>query len=158
MTWSLRLTNGDLSVRSAQLAVVTGEEKLVQDFRAHLLERMGTDDLHPGYGSLIDGGVRPDGQVVPSLIGTSNPKLAASTIQSEVRRIGADYQSRQIERVRRERLTYNKVTLTAGEILVGIPSIQVTQQQDALFVVVTLATGSGANIDLTVPVSSDTLI
>lgn len=158
MTWSLRISNGDFAVKGAQLSTVSGTQKLVQDLRCAILEKMGTDNLHPGFGSLIDGGVRPDGSQVPSIIGVSNFALATAAIEADIRRIANAYQKAQAERIKTERLVYNKVTLTASEILAGISSIQTVQDQDALYVRLTLLVGNGTEVDLTVPVANEPLV
>jgi hypothetical protein len=157
MSWSLQITNGDFAVRGSQLSVVTGAQKLVQDLRVTLLEKMGTDDLHLGFGSLIDGGTLPSGTVIPSIIGTSDPNLAAAAIRSDVKRICEDYQKRQVARVKDEKLKYNKSTLTPDEILVGVSNIAITQTTDSLFVTISLKTGAGTQTSLSVPVTNEPL-
>jgi hypothetical protein len=67
-------------------------------------------------------------------------------------------QARQLERLQRERFVYNKVTLTASEILVGVANIQFTQVATALYVRITLSTGSGSTVDLDVPMPTDDLV
>lgn len=153
MTWSFRLQNGDLSTAGAQIAKTTGSEKLVQDFRCALLEQMGHDTLNPSWGSLIDGG-QVNGREVASLIGADESSLVATAIDVEIRRIAGVLQQRQIDRIKSERLTYNNVTLTASEILLGVQSIAYQQDQDVLSVGVTLQTGDNQSIDVVIPLTS----
>jgi hypothetical protein len=69
MSWSLRIQNGDLMLDGTNLGRATGSAKLIQDLRCAILEKMGTDDLHPEYGSLLDGGRDESGDVQPGYIG-----------------------------------------------------------------------------------------
>jgi hypothetical protein len=107
MTWSLQIRNGDLTLAAAHYGTVTGEQKLVQDFRAYLLERMGTDDMHPDYGSLLDGGRLPSGRSVQGIIGETDPDIAELTISTEIKRIANEYQARQLERAKEDRQIYD---------------------------------------------------
>src|SRR6476661_2816084 len=100
MSWSLALRNGDLAISGRSLGQTTGPSKLVQDLRCALLEPRGFDDLHPTFGSLIDGGQDEFGNQVAPLIGSTNWELAVLRIESEIRRIAADHQRRQLERAK----------------------------------------------------------
>lgn len=152
MSWSLRLHNGDLALSGSSLATVTNEEKLVQDLRCALLEKMGTDSLHPTYGSTIDGGTLPDGNEAPGVIGLS-PQAAAMTVQSEIQRVVQTYQAQQLARAKNDRLTYNRVSLTPNEVLLSVPSITIEQKQNALNITVTLQTASGQNVAVALSVT-----
>lgn len=158
MSWSFAIRNGDLDVSNAQIGTARGAQKLVQDFRCALLESLGNDDMQPSWGSILDGGVAPDGTVVPGVVGTSDPELARLVIEGEVRRIATYIQQRQLQRIKQDRLTYSKATLTASEILVGVTGIRVVQTADELAVLVTLQTGANDLIDVAVPITEDTLV
>lgn len=151
MTWSLEVRNGDLTVGGAQLGTVTAEDKLVQDLRHFLLERMGTDNLHPSYGSLLDGGVTPDGRTHDGVIGSALFNEAALFVESEIRRICNAYQARQIERAKQDRMRYNKTTFTAGELLISVDDVALTQKETTLQVRIVLTTGTSRRIALDVP-------
>lgn len=153
MTWSLEVRNGDLTVGGAQLGTVTAENKLVQDLRHYLLERMGTDNLHPAYGSLLDGGVTPDGKTHDGVIGSSFFQEASLFVESEIRRICNAYQSRQIERAKEDRMRYNKTTFTAGELLISVDRIDLTQSETTLQARIVLTTGTNQRVALTVPLN-----
>lgn len=151
MSWSLQLHNGDFTLTSARLGTVTDENKLTQDLRCALLERMGTDEMHLDFGSLIDGGRLPDGTVVPSVVGMSVAQ-AASTIQSEVQRVARGYQSQQLNRAKDDRTTYNRVTLSSAEVLLGVSGMHITQHGDVLQVLLTLQTARGEDINIALPI------
>lgn len=157
MTWSLKLRHGDFTVSNAEFGTVINEDKLVQDLTCHLLEAMGTDDLHPGYGSLIDGGTRPDGIEVPSVIGESDVELVALEIESEIRRVAREHRAKQLNRAKEDRFVYNKVTLTPGEVLLAISNIDFVQIEDVLHVKVSLETATGQNLDILLPLPEEIL-
>lgn len=148
MSWSLAVQNGDLSISGSQLATVSKDRKLIQDLRHHILEQMGFDKLHPGYGSLLDGGIDRDGVQHESLIAHESLQLGAILIESEIRRILADYQAQQLARARSDRYRYNKTTFTANEVLATIRNIDLQQVEDTLHVLVYLTTLGEQEIEL----------
>lgn len=157
MSWSLQLRAGDLVIGGARMGTVTDQSKLVQDLRCAILERMGTDEDHPWFGSLIDGG-RLNGVEQESLIATTDWDTAALAVEGEIRRIVDQYQKAQIVRTEQDRAIYGKPTLTSGELLMGVSNIQFFQAQDNLLCRVTLITGSDRNIQLNVPLGTNGLI
>lgn len=158
MSWSLQLRNGDLALSGVSLAQTTGAQKLVQDLRCALLEERGHDDAHPSFGSLIDGGIDEYGRYVTSLIGTNDWGRIRSDVQSEIRRITADHQTKQINRSTLDRRVYGESTLTAGELLISVASIDMTQAQDRLMVRVTLNTGRGTVETIDIPIANAPVI
>lgn len=158
MSWSLKLRDGDFDVQNAQLGTARGRQKLVQDFRCALLETLGNDDLHPEWGSTLDGGIGPSGEYIEGVVGVAGIDAALTSIESEIRRIGALLQQRQLQRLRQERLTYNKVTLTPSEILIGISNVRTLSVADTVYITVTLQTGSDELIDVSVPVTDESLV
>jgi hypothetical protein len=158
MSWSLALRNGDLALGGTHLATTTSVPKLVQDLRCALLEPMGTDDLHPSFGSVIDGGRRPDGTEVPSLIGSTRWGRAAVEIRAEIMRIADEHRSRQLARAREDQLVYGKPTLEPGEVLISVRGIDMMQVQDTLMIRVTLEVGNGTTREINIPFSSTPVI
>lgn len=158
MSWSLKLTHGDFDVSNASLGTVTGQAKLVQDFRCYILERMGTDDLHPEFGSLIDGGTKPDGTEAESVIGTTDFRQAFLVIENEIRRIAKDYQEKQLARARSDKFNYNKTTFSAGEILLGIASIDAVQNADTMNINVVLKSANNADAVLSIPIPNTLIV
>jgi hypothetical protein len=150
MSWSLQTRGGDLVISGARLGQSFGGQKLVQDLRAALLEHRGNDDMHPSFGSLIDGGIDDSGNEVASLIGTVDWDFAALRIDSEIRRITSDHQRQQAQRARNDRTTYGESTLTNDELLVEVQNVDMTRSLDKLLVQITVSTGTNqtATIDL----------
>lgn len=151
MTWSLQVQNGDLTLGGAKLGVVTGQQKLVQDLSHWFLEKMGTDSLHPGYGSLLDGGTKPNGQVVDSPIGEDDIDFLVTQVEDDIRRIVGEYQQRQLQRAKDDRLRYNKTTLTPGEIIVSLDDVKMELLEDKLRVTLFVTTAEGRSATLDVP-------
>lgn len=143
MSWSLKISNGDLSINAGQLDTVTRDAKLVQDFRSFLLTELRSDPLYTWYGSSIDGSPG-----VPSPIATTDFSYAKVLIESEIRKTASIYQRLQLERAKSDRLRYNKSTLTAGEILAAVTNVQFSQQEDALNVTIFISTAT----DITLPI------
>jgi hypothetical protein len=156
MSWSLKLRNGDLVTDGAKLDQVTGASKLVQDLRCAILEKRGTDDLHRDFGSLIDGGYDDKGNWVDSTIGEIDIDFAVLQIESDLRRIMALHQQRQVARSKRDRQTYGQSTLDNDELLYSVEGIGFTQAQDKLMVNVLIQTGTGQQFNIAVPLQSNT--
>lgn len=148
MSWSLKIQNGDLALGSASYGTVTGSHKLVQDLRCYLLEHIGTDPLHPDYGSMLDGGRLPDGTEVPGYIGMQNDNFTMTEINAEIRRIVNQYQALQLDRARSDRNIYGKATFTKGEVLLGVSAIEFENNMDSLNITIGLITGDDTNPDL----------
>lgn len=153
MSWSLQLRGGDLVLDGTRLGSVTGSNKLIQDLRCTILERMGTDDSHPWFGSLIDGGIQ-NGQEVPTLIASSNWSYVMLQIEAEIRRIADLHQKSQIQRLERDKSTYGKPTLTSSELLMGIGDIQFYQAQDNMLIQIVLIVGNERNETINIPLST----
>lgn len=154
MTWSLRIAHGDLAISGTNLDTVTAEQKLIQDMRCWILERIGTDTMHPTYGAALDGG-RRNGREVPSLIGRIDSNMVALEAESEIRRIVLAYQQQQLTRAQRDRAVYGRATLTRGEVVTGIKSIQISQVTDGLFIRLTVQTAGRGPIVIDIPLTSD---
>lgn len=153
MSWSLRVSNGDLVLGGASLATVTDENKLVQDFRHYLLTRLGSDPMHRNYGSVLDGGTDINGNEIPSMVGNVDWDRISLQVESEIRRCAIEYQNQQIQRAKQDSLRYNKSTQTAGEILASISDVELIPQEDTLHVIVHIVSGRNNALSLTVPLS-----
>lgn len=144
MTWSLAISNGDISYGQNGLNTVTGSDKLVQDLSCTILEPLGTDYSDPNFGSVIEGGVDADGIVYPGYIGAANNAAMQGLIASEIQRICQNYQIDQIQRNQNDLSSYGVSTLSAGEALLNVTSVQVNQVDTMAYVTVDLTTGTGS--------------
>lgn len=155
MSWSLQITHGDFQVESAHLGTVTAQAKLVQDFRCAILEQMGTDNLHPDFGSLIDGGTTPEGVTSNGVIGETDLNLVALVIETEINRIARYMQRAQLSRAKSDKMTYGKATLVPQEVLLQLNGIDMTQTEDKIKVIVHLTSASNANFDIDLAVNTN---
>lgn len=154
MSWSLRITNGDLALSGTSLDTVTAEDKLSQDLRCWILEHIGNDDAHPDYGSALDGGVRRN-RNVPSLLGRTDSAMVGLEAEAEIRRIVLAYQQQQLSRAQSDRMTYGRATLSRGEVVTGIRSLKVYQLQDGLYIYLTVDTAGRGPLSIDVPLSAN---
>ncbi len=145
MSWSLKISHGDLAVDSGHLAIVENEAKLVQDLRHALLEKLGSDYFHPAYGSILDSAPEQGG-----ILG-SQAEQVLSKFTLELNRIVRDYQQLQLNRARYDKLTYGKASLKRAEILVSANVAQAIQNEDTLDIVVSLRTAK-SDLNLLFPV------
>lgn len=143
MSWSLKLTNGDISYGTNGLNQVTGAQKLGQDLGCAILTPLGFDPANPTYGSAIDGGIDQNGNVLTSLIGSANDDSNSTFISAEIQRVCQNYQADQLQRYKDDVASYGRSTLSAGEALLSINQITSTPVEDSLIVNVEVTTGNG---------------
>ena len=143
MSYSLQVANGDLVFNGTSLSTVSGAQKLVQDMTCGILEPMGTDDMHPTYGAVIDGGTLPDGTYQQGIIGNANDEYAAQFVSSEINRVASNLQQAQAVRNQNDLATYGRSTLTPDETLQSLGDVSITTAQNQMLVSVDLQTGSG---------------
>lgn len=157
MSWSLQLRHGDLVTDGASLAQVTGWSKLTQDLRCAILERRGHDDMHPTFGSLIDGGYDDAGNWIQSLIGEDEIDFVVLSVETDLRRIMAEHQQRQVARAKDDRYVYGQSTLDPAEMLLEVNDIEFTQVGDELLVNVHIQNGTGNTYSISVPLQANSL-
>lgn len=153
MSYSLMIANGDLSFNGDSFDVVQGSDKLIQDLACCVLEPMGTDQMNPEFGSLIDGGTDTTGTVVAGVIGAPNDNAAQAFVISEIQRICAAEQATQQARYSADVQTYGKSTIIASEALLAVSNVSATSTTDTLAISATLTTGTG-DLPVTLPVTS----
>lgn len=140
MSWSLRILDGDLVASQGSLAVARNETKLVQDLRCYILEELGTDLYHPDFGSNLE-----QNEVIGS-----DYQIARSNIESELKRIVRDYQSRQIARARTDQIVRGRISLEQGEVLVGLQEIKFEQLEDHLKVDMVIQAGDETSFSFSI--------
>jgi phage baseplate assembly protein W len=144
MSWSLKLTNGDISYGTNGLSTVTGSNKLGQDMACAVLTPIGSDPTSPTYGSAIDGGLDQNGNALPSLIGSGNTGANQAFISAEIQRVLQNYQAAQLQRYQNDVAAYGRSTLSAGEALLSINQINTQPVDDQLIVTAVVTTGNGS--------------
>lgn len=151
MSWSFDISGGDLNLISPKsgMSTVTGARKAFQDIRAELLESMGNDPMHPEYGSVLDGGVMPDGRLVESEFGNIIDSGTIYRVELELRRIIEEYAKRQKQKLLSERQrSGGKHTFAANELVASIDSIDTKQINDTLLVRIRLLMSNGGTIQI----------
>lgn len=129
---TLQLNHGDLVVSKRDYATISGTSKIRQDLRGALLEPMGNDRFHTGWGSLLD-------QAISSVV-DENTRL---DIESEINRIISNYAAVQSDRIDADISGAADSRYTTDEILSRIEGINVDLSMDSVKVKITLRTASG---------------
>lgn len=150
MSWSLDVSTGDLNLTSSTtgMGTVTGSSKAFQDLKCAILESMGNDPMHPEYGSLLDGGVMPDGTLIESQFGNIIDNGLVFKIETEIKRVIQDYSKRQQDKMSSEIQRNGKHTFAPGEIVSSIQNIESRQINDTLLIKVSLMMGNGQIVEL----------
>lgn len=156
MSKSLAVVNGDLQIgTSRSYSVVSGRQKLIQDLRLWVTEKVGHDPLLPTYGSRLDGGVI-DGEEIDSYIGQLATQENMNLIRIEVIRRIQEYQAQQYEKMSAEALLYGgRNTFEEDEIVDEILDVSAVQVDTIILVRVLLSTLSGSTVKLTIPVNNE---
>lgn len=140
---TLALTHGDLVVGSTGYATLDGAAKVLQDVRCALLEPLGTDRFHPGFGSSLD-----------QFVGQQQDSLTATTIQTEIRRVVDQYAAVQRDRLERDALSGTASRYATDDVLAAVTSINVKPVQDRIYVQVNLTTAAGTPVTLVTSVGT----
>lgn len=151
MSWSLQIIGGDLSPISDQsgLKIATGKDKTLQDLKLALYESMGTDPMHPEYGSLIDGGRLPNGTIVESSVGSDSTSLFR--IEEEVSRIIQNYTIQQNIRIKSDIASFGKTTIADSEIIKSVRSIGTKRFGSKLILQVNIVMRNSNSVTITQP-------
>jgi len=151
MSWSLEILGGDLNLnsRTSGMGIVTGANKTYQDLRGEFLETMGNDPMHPEYGSLIDGGVTPNGDLVESQIGSIIDAGVMFSLEAEIRRVIEKFANNQHDKLLSESQVGNggRHTFSPNEIISSVASIDAKQFGTTLAFRVALVMDRGQTIE-----------
>lgn len=146
MSKSLAITTGDLSVTGRHYDTVKGRDKLIQDLRCWLIERVGTDPATPDFGSQFETG---------AYIGQVYSEIVATEARADIQELLQRYQLGQLEKLKRETIAYNgRNTFDEGELIETIDSIQSTFAGTTLIIRVTLTTMANQQVKIDVPIDT----
>jgi hypothetical protein len=120
MSFSLRISGGDLSLEGSQLGIVYGVDKLKQDLTLWMTERYGIDRFHPNMGSNFQ-----------NYIGTIISYHTQAMIRNEAERIVDNY-----TKVQRRGLREAPSLYSLSELLNTINAINVGVSFDSVSVAV----------------------
>jgi hypothetical protein len=156
MSKSFAVVNGDLQIgTSRSYSVVSGRQKLAQDLKLLVLEKVGHDPLLPTYGSRLDGGVI-DGEELDSYIGQLATQENLNQIRIEIIRLVENYQQEQFDKMANEAILYGgRNTFDEDEVIDDILSVEVIQIATTVLIQVILSTLAGTDLKLTVPLTPE---
>lgn len=129
---TLLLRDGDLVTTHDDLAMCTGVTKLQQDLRAALLEPLGTDRFHPGWGSSLNGFL--------AQITSEDTRI---DVEAEVNRIISNYAAVQRDKIEADIVGDGDSRFATDEILARIRRVQVVVRDETVLVGISLATVTG---------------
>lgn len=127
MSTSLKVVNGDLSIKGGRLEIVSGLDKLKQDLTLWLVEKYGDDRFHTNWGSILD-----------NFIGGVIQESTRVRVQTEILRVLQNYQQLQIQRFRD-----NPARFSPQELLHSVQSVQVTITYDKVDALIRFTTVAG---------------
>lgn len=149
MSFSLELKNGDLGLSGTSLGTVVNAAKLQQDLVCAILTPLGFEELYPEFGSILEEDlINPE----TTIIGTKDFTHAAAVVRSELIRICQNYQAQQIARNEDDAIKFGKPTLTPGEVLLRVVSVNFLTSEDHLLCTLTLEIGNNT-LEINIPVS-----
>lgn len=117
MTYSLALQGGDLVAQGSHLGIVAGSDKLKQDLTLWLLTRLGSNKMHPAFGSFLQ-----------SYIGGVVNSNTQTTVHNEVLRTLTNYQQ-----LVWAAFTANPGVFSLSELPYSVDSISATVTYDTVY-------------------------
>lgn len=158
MTWSLKISNGDLAIgKNNSLAIVTGTRKVVQDLLCWIKHPIGADPLNPDLGSFIENG---EGGASFLVAGeqVSLPEDFQDLVVSEVRRLINRYMSIQQKRANQEIAQFSRlVTINEDELILRY-EISSKVNYDTMYLTINLITAYGDVYNLDIPFQDAAII
>lgn len=135
---ALLLSSGDLAVgQSGDYAVIVDAFKVKQDVRNALVEPMGNDRFHPGWGSsLLD------------YVGQIADDLQRVTVTGEVNRVVGNYAAVQRDRITADVLSGSTSRFTTDEILSAVTGVALIANQDRFSIKITIGTVAGTTVSV----------
>lgn len=129
---TMMLKDGDFDVSGGNYAMVTGTAKVAQDLRGALLEPLGNDRFHTGWGSTLD-----------TFIASIADENTRMDIEAEVNRVVTNYAAIQRDKIEADITGDTDSRFTTDEVLSRIRSITVTEAVESVTVAIALQTVSG---------------
>lgn len=129
---TLLLRDGDLVPSHRDFLRVTGAGKVAQDLRCALLEPLGNDRFHPGWGSTLD-------QFI-AIIANENSR---AEVEAEVNRVIANYAAIQRDKVEVDINSNAEPRYSTDEILSRIGRVEVTIAYETVHVDISVVTVAG---------------
>jgi len=158
MTWSLKISNGDLAKGyNNNLEIVRGSEKVVQDLMGWIRHPIGTDPLNPQLGSLIEYGEQGKTYMVNNSM-VVLPDEYEELVVSEINRLIRHYQSVQNVRVQQEVFKFGRIVTFDQDEIIDNFKVDYIKNYDTLYVSVNLETMSGELYRLNIPIQNEATV
>lgn len=130
---TMRLDDGDFVIGSSsdyQMLVKT--PKVEQDLRCALIEPLGNDRFHPGWGSSL----------TEFIAQPLDPALEL-TVTTEVNRVLGNYAAVQRDKIEADMYSNAETRFTTEEVLASVLGVKTTTDRDGLRIQIGVATASG---------------
>lgn len=138
---TMLLEGGDLVVgASSDYQMITDAAKVQQEVRCALVEPLGNDRFHPGWGSTIS-----------DLVGEPVTPFLRTQVLSEVNRVVGNYAAVQKDKVETDSLSGSSTRFSTSEIVAAVRGVSVASRFETMKVRVAIGTLAGS----TVTVSED---
>ena len=135
---TMLLDDGDLAIgTSNDYQMVSDVSKTRQDIRCALLEHLGNDRFHPGWGSTLE-----------DSIGVPLTDAVRSGIYSEVNRVICNYAAVQRDKIESAMISGEDSQYSTDEVLSAVTGVNVDQNLDSLSIQVGLRALSGSTTSL----------
>lgn len=141
---TLRLLRGDLVLTGSEFQMVAGEDKIQQDLRGGLIEPLGNDRFHPGWGSVLNRFIG---------IGVVNP-LNVSRVAQEITRVIQNYVAVQRDNLQRDAMSGKQSRYTTADVIRNVEGVSMSTREDKVYGTIKLSTYGAYNINFTMPVAS----
>jgi phage baseplate assembly protein W len=139
---TLRLLRGDLVLTGNEYQEVSGEFKIQQDLRNALLEPLGNDRFHPGWGSSL-----------PQFIGNNYVTAeTVSRVSQEINRVLSNYVAVQQDTLQRDSLAGRKSRFTTADVVRSVEGVSMSAVADRVFGTIRLSTYGAYNVAFNLPI------
>lgn len=135
---TLWLHHGDLAIgQSKDYRTTTGPGKVRQDLRCALLEPLGNDRFHPGWGSTLS-----------DYVGLSITEDLRQAVLTEVNRVIGNYAAVQRDKVEVDMISGSETRFSTSEIVSAVSYVQVASDLDSVHVNIGIRTVAGETVEI----------
>lgn len=134
----MKLTDGDLSIVGGSYALCDGAVKTEQDVTCALIEPLGNDRFHPGWGSTLY-----------RFIGLPMTPTTLFQVQQEAARVLNNYMAVQYDLVQTDTLNQTPSRFTTSELIGQVTSVVAAGTLDTITLTITIQTVDEQDLVLT---------
>lgn len=141
MVYGLRLIDGDLQISGGSYLLCDGAVKTEQDVTCALVEPLGNDRFHPGWGSTLH-----------NFIGLPGTDTTLFQVQQEAMRVVSNYQAVQYDQVQADALSGTHSRFSTSELIGQVTSVDVQGLLDTFTITIAIQTIDEEDLVLTASV------